>query len=239
MAEITKDYLMIIRPPIWDSYRYISVLLRKAYEKTIPKYLNKGIKFNILDYGCGSKPYKYIFNSYINKYIGVDVGDNQFADYIILPGDKLSFQDDEFDIVLSSQVLEHVQETDSYLRECFRVLKPNGLLFLSTHGTWQYHAAPYDYYRWTSVGLKYQLQKNSFEILEFIPILGQLAVTSQLRLSFLNSFAEMIGIGGKILLAPISILYQLKMRLEDFLTPQRVKERDSAIYLAVAKKKTV
>lgn len=239
MDNLTKETLQIIHPPVWDSYRYISVLLRKAFERTIPKYINDNIKYTILDYGCGSRPYEYIFKSRIEKYTGIDVGDNPFADYKIQPGEKLSFRDNYFDIIMSSQVLEHVQDVDGYLNECFRVLKPGGILFLSTHGTWQYHAAPYDFYRWTSVGIKHLLRKFNFEILEFIPILGQLALTSQLRLSFFNSFAEMIGVIGKILLAPISILYQIKMKLEDLVTPRRVKERDSAIYLIVALKKSV
>jgi hypothetical protein len=46
----------------------------------------------------------------------------------------------------------------------------------------------------------------------------------------------MIGLLGKIVLFPISIIYQVKMMIEDLITPKRVKERDSAIYLIVGKK---
>jgi|SRR4030095_14032558 len=235
-SKLPKDVLAVIKPPVWDSYYYVSTLTRKAYEKSIPGLLKKNIKYDILDYGCGARPYEYLFGGYINKYIGVDVGDNSKANIIIEPGETLPVGKNEFDIVLSSQVLEHVEDVDMYMRECNRILKNDGCLLLSTHGTWQYHASPYDYNRWTSIGLKYLLEKHGFDVVECVPVLGQLAVTSQLRLSFYNSFANKIGVIGRIILAPISFLYQIKMMVEDLITPQRVKDRDSAIFLMVARK---
>lgn len=235
-SELPKEVRSIIAPPIWDPYYYVSVKLRKAYEEKIPNFIHSDKKYKILDYGCGDKPYEYIFENHVEKYVGVDIGSNPKADFLINPGDKLNFINEEFDIVLSSQVLEHVEDTDSYLEECNRVLKQNGFLFLSTHGTWQYHASPYDYYRWTALGLKTVIRKHKFEVIDIVPVLGQLAVTSQLRLSFYNSFANMVGAVGKILLLPISFLYQIKIIVEDFITPKRVKERDAAYYLVIAKK---
>lgn len=234
---LPKEVTQVIAPPIWDSYYYVSVLTRKAYENTIPSLLKPGNKYNILDYGCGSKPYKYLFEGFIEKYTGVDVGSNPLADILIEPGQKLNFEDSSFDFVLSSQVLEHVKDVDDYMNECLRVLKPGGILLLSTHGTWQFHASPYDYNRWTCMGLQYLLERTGFEVIEYKPILGQLAVTSQLRLSFFDSFANMVGTIGRVLLAPVSLVYQLKMMIEDAVTPARVKKRDSAIFLFIAKKK--
>ncbi|KXK44850.1 MAG: hypothetical protein UZ05_CHB002002534, partial [Chlorobi bacterium OLB5] len=86
------------------------------------------------------------------------------------------------------------------------------------------HASPYDYNRWTCMGLQYLLERTGFEVIEYKPILGQLAVTSQLRLSFFDSFANMVGTIGRVLLAPVSLVYQLKMMIEDAVTPARVKK---------------
>ncbi|MCI0449603.1 MAG: class I SAM-dependent methyltransferase [Chlorobi bacterium] len=235
--KLPKDVLSVIRPPIWDAYYYVSSLTRKAYEKTVPVLLKSNTKYNILDFGCGAKPYEYLFEGYINKYVGVDVGENPKAEINIVPGEKLPFNDNEFDIILSSQVLEHVENVEQYMNECRRVLRGGGHLLLSTHGTWQYHASPYDYYRWTRIGLNYLLESHGFIVEKCTPILGQLAITSQLRLSFYHSFANMTGTLGKVLLAPVSLFYQLKMMLEDLITPKRVKERDSAIFLMIARKK--
>ncbi len=236
LSKLSKDVLSVIKPPVWDSYYYVSTLTRKAYEKVIPGLLLSDKSYNILDYGCGSKPYEYLFEGHISSYIGVDVGNNPKAEIKIQPGEHINVNSNEFDFVLSSQVLEHVQDVDQYMNECSRILKQGGYLLLSTHGTWQYHASPYDYNRWTCMGLKYLLEKYGFEVEMSVPILGQLALTSQLRLSFFNSFANMTGAAGRLLLAPVALIYQLKMMIEDAITPERVKERDSAIFLMAARK---
>jgi SAM-dependent methyltransferase len=47
-------------------------------------------------------------------------------------GSRLPFPDASFDLVLSHSVIEHVTEAERYFRECFRVLRPGGGLYLST-----------------------------------------------------------------------------------------------------------
>jgi SAM-dependent methyltransferase len=65
-----------------------------------------------------------------------------------------------YDCVLSTQVLEHVEAPEIYLKECYRVLRPGGSLILTTHGLFEDHACPHDYWRWTIYGLK-RLVENS------------------------------------------------------------------------------
>jgi len=233
--NLDKEVLQVLKPPFWDPYHYLNVTLRNAYEVLFEKVLKEKKYDKLLDYGCGAKPYETILNNYIKEQVGVDIGINNKADFLIQPGEKLPFSNNYFDVVLSSQVLEHVEEVNQYLSECNRVLKKNGLLFLSTHGTWQYHTQ-IDVQRWTSYGLKRLIESFGFEINDFVPILGQFALTSQLRLTFYNSVAQYFGAIGKVILLPVSIIYQLKMRIEDLITPRRVKQRDSAIYIVVAKK---
>lgn len=42
------------------------------------------------------------------------------------------FEDDSFDFVVSFQVIEHIRDDKWFLREVFRVLKPGGIMILST-----------------------------------------------------------------------------------------------------------
>jgi len=45
-------------------------------------------------------------------------------------GKELPYPDQEFDLIISLHVIEHVQDAELYLRELFRVLRPEGVLFL-------------------------------------------------------------------------------------------------------------
>ena len=47
-------------------------------------------------------------------------------------GTLLPFPDGAFDVVFSHSVIEHVASAEAYLRECHRVLRPGGVLYLST-----------------------------------------------------------------------------------------------------------
>jgi SAM-dependent methyltransferase len=48
---------------------------------------------------------------------------------------RLPFADGCFDLVFSHSVIEHVASAEAYLRECHRVLRPGGVLYLSTAPT--------------------------------------------------------------------------------------------------------
>jgi len=47
-------------------------------------------------------------------------------------GEKLPFEDASFDYVVSIEGIEHTENAFRFLRECSRVLKPSGKLFLTT-----------------------------------------------------------------------------------------------------------
>lgn len=50
-------------------------------------------------------------------------------------GARLPFRDGAFAFVFSHSVIEHVTSAEGYLAECHRVLKPGGILYLSTAPT--------------------------------------------------------------------------------------------------------
>lgn len=142
-------------------------IARRALWKKI-SCLGKNIQGKTLDVGCGSKPYERCFSA--SEYIGLEI-DNTInreikrAD-VFYDGKKLPFDNETFDSVVCFQVLEHVFEPDEFLKEVYRVLKPEGKFLLTVPFVWDEHEQPFDYARYSSFGLNHLLQKNNFLILE-------------------------------------------------------------------------
>lgn len=90
----------------------------------------------ILDMGCGKGNYTYFFGKR-NKTIGIDLqdvveGKYRNFDFQIADATNLPFQNNTFDLVVSLDVIEHIENDKKMLSEACRVLKKNGRMFLST-----------------------------------------------------------------------------------------------------------
>ena len=164
--------------PRWYSPRYQTrTRLRQELQRIIDNDLAGGEK--ILDFGCGDKPYEPLFKSRFEQYLGADLPGNPDAEITIDPQGQLQIEDESVDAVLSVQVLEHVENPPAYLAQARRVLKPDGSLILSTHGTWPYHPDPSDFWRWTIEGLNLEISRAGFEVLSCKGILGRAATGLQ------------------------------------------------------------
>ncbi len=94
----------------------------------------------VVELGCGNRPYQPMVEATGAKYVGADLEGNAHADLIIGTDGRAPATDGQADAVLSTQVLEHVPDPlVAYLGEVRRLLKPDGQLILSTHGVWVYH----------------------------------------------------------------------------------------------------
>ncbi len=163
--------------------RYASLVrLRQALERAFARALmlpaSKG--FTLVDYGCDAMPYRPLLSNHIARYVGADLAGSPHADVTILPDGCLPLPDSSADIVLSTQVLEHVEDPALYLAEAWRVLRPGGRLILSTHGYWMFHPHPGDYWRWTSMGLQKIIRAQGFEVLTCTGVLNRAASGFQL-----------------------------------------------------------
>jgi SAM-dependent methyltransferase len=49
------------------------------------------------------------------------------------------YEDERVDLVVSNQVIEHLHDTDSFVREVFRVLRPGGVAVVSTENLASWH----------------------------------------------------------------------------------------------------
>lgn len=114
----------------------------------------------VLDVGCGNKPYLDLFGG--AEYVGLNYSREHANPDVLGDAMHLPFADSAFDIVFSTQVLEHLPEPAAFLSEAFRVLTSGGVLIVSCPFYWPLHEEPYDFYRYTKYGLVHMLAKAQF-----------------------------------------------------------------------------
>lgn len=209
---------------------YHLTCLRKAVERVIEIHLSSLEQPCVLDYGCGDMPYRPLFENVGATYEGHDLDRNELADYEIASDGKLARRSASVDVVLSSQVLEHVESPDSYLAESHRVLKSSGLMVLSTHGVWRYHPDPNDYWRWTGAGLRKIIKQAGFEILDFQGIMGPSATAIQLWQD-----ANLARV-PQFLRSTFCRVSQIQMRRADARCSPFEINNDASVFLCVARK---
>lgn len=164
---------------------YITVhYLAKNIKRTVSIYASK----KILDVGCGNKPYESLFNTTKENYVGCDVVQSSEKKVdVICKATAISFEENSFDTAFSTQVMEHVDNSDLMMSECNRVLKPGGIFILSVPLCWELHEEPYDFFRFTKYGLKKLCDRNNFEVLEIIPNGGKWAAIMQMNINMVYS----------------------------------------------------
>ncbi|MDR3610074.1 MAG: class I SAM-dependent methyltransferase [Ignavibacteriaceae bacterium] len=127
----------------------------------------KYITGKLLDFGCGSKPYKESFD--VQEYVGVDIEQhghphqNENVD-VFYDGETIPFKDNYFDSILSSEVFEHTFNLVHILTELNRVLKVGGYMLITIPFVFEEHEVPYDFARYTSYGISDLLKKANFRI---------------------------------------------------------------------------
>lgn len=176
-----------------------------------------------------------MLSKYLARYEGIDLAGNSEATHHLLADGVTSVPEGYGDIVLSTQVLEHVISPVAYLAEARRMLKPGGLLALSTHGLWLHHPDPVDYHRWTGPGLKRLVEEAGFETVDFIGMMGLLPAGLQLASDGL--IRRVVPKGLRKYVGPaFALATQSPMLWMDRLHSEAQRSFDAAAYLIVARK---
>jgi SAM-dependent methyltransferase len=166
-------------PSLFHSRYRVLTGLRKAVERFVENHV-KGRGFRtVLDVGAGSAPYRPLLVPHVERYTTVDLPGTR-ADVELTSEGRVPLRDASADVLLSNQVLEHVEDPRAHVLELARLLDPRGILLLSTHGHWMYHPSPADYWRWTGPGLRRTLEGAGFEVVDTVGVLGRAAAGLQL-----------------------------------------------------------
>jgi len=153
-------------------------LVRSRLETALRDIIS-GLEYKtVLDVGAGSKPYEYLFHDC--EYISLDLSSADIKG----SGESLPIKSESVDLVISTQVLEHVLNPIQFIHEMKRVLKPCGHAIVSTHGVYPIHAAQ-DYWRWTDQGLREMFA--GFDDVEIVPLGGYWLCMFQLAAIAVNA----------------------------------------------------
>lgn len=170
MANLTALYKQQQFQPRWYSIWLNPFLIIRGrlfrHIRELAPQLGQG---RLLDFGCGAKPYRNLFQ--VSEYTGIDIenpGHPHLTEDVDLffDGRNIPFPDASFDAVLCSEVMEHVFEPDAVLQEIARVMKPGAMGLFSTPFVWNEHEVPYDYGRYSAFGFRHLLERNGFEVVE-------------------------------------------------------------------------
>ena len=153
-----EEYIRQRIEPVPGDPLYLHLVdLLEGLKTLIPRNITR-----VLDYGCGGSPYRRLFGPC--AYDRADLPGDETLDFEYGADSRLPAELSDYDCVLSSQVLEHVLSPALYLAECYRVLKAGGSLVLSTHGLFEDHACPQDFWRWTAYGLRKLVEEAGLKV---------------------------------------------------------------------------
>jgi len=93
-------------------------LLRRTSINFVNETLSKNSNWKILDIGCG-----YTANKYATVIADIQDLSNFYKDknFVKIKDKKLPFRNNEFDFVISSHVIEHVEDFEFFLKELERI----------------------------------------------------------------------------------------------------------------------
>lgn len=136
-------------------------------------------EFRVLDAGAGRAPYRKLFANV--SYETADFGQvskkytklDHVCDLSAIP-----VPDESFNLVLCTQLLEHIPEPIPVLREFHRVLKPGGEAWLSAPLFYAEHEKPYDFHRYTQFAWRRMADEAGFDLKEIEWLEGYYATLS-------------------------------------------------------------
>jgi SAM-dependent methyltransferase len=193
-------------------------LTRRALHKKIRSYSGY-INGNVLDIGCGSKPYKSFFN--YSEYTGIDTDTSGHVHKkeeidIFFDGKKIPFKNENFDSAVCFEVIEHVFTPAELLSEINRVLKKESHFLVTLPFSWDEHEQPFDYARYSSFGITHLLESNGFLVIEKTKSLNDIRAVFQIlicymfkSLRFFHRWLLLSLITGFIFYFPLNLLAQV------------------------------
>jgi SAM-dependent methyltransferase len=151
---------------------FVIPLLRGAIYDALAKYAaTPRAGAQALDIGAGECPLKNKIENLGFHYVSLDIAQNRTntIDHVAridgsLPEKLLDGAG--FDLVLCTEVLEHVPDWTTAFVNLSKLLRPGGICIITTPFFYMPHEEPYDYWRATDHALEYFAQKCDLKIVQ-------------------------------------------------------------------------
>ena len=186
--------------------RLIAGLVAGYYDK----YLRQYAKGKLLDLGCGKVPLFMAYKDCITDNICVDwentLHKNQHLDVECDLTKALPFEDEEFDTIILSDVLEHIFQPESLWKEMSRVLAIKGTIIINVPFFYCLHERPHDYYRYTEFALRMFVKNSGLKLVQLEAIGGTPAIVADIIAKHIQ-FIPLVGRSISIVIQSITELF--------------------------------
>src|SRR3990167_9908795 len=145
----------------------------EVMRRMVKEHLDKGKNLKVLDVGSldVNGTYRDLFVSW--DYTGLDLAEGSNVTVVARSAYDWGLPDESFDVVVSGNVIEHVQAPWLWFKEASRVLKKGGLLLVTAPVSIGTHRYPVDCYRYMSDGLSFLMSEVAgLKVLECAHIMG-------------------------------------------------------------------
>ena len=176
----------------------------------------------VLDLGCGATPHRKMCESAGFRYVGLDYK-NKLAP-ILGDAHALPFRDESFELIISMNVLEHLQYPPVAYAELKRVLQKRGVLIGSVAFLEPFHDS--SFYHHTHFGTYNTLSRAGLRILKIAPNIQWPVLTSMRKMEGLPRVTSP-------LLMLTNLLVQLHQKLRPW--PARVLRLSGSFFFIATK----
>lgn len=166
-----------------------------------------------LDLGAGPGQFSEAYRS-IGKVIGVDFAPYPGVEVVADLSRGLPFIDACAPLVLATNVIEHMADPAHFLREARRVLAPGGALLGVIPFMLDVHQRPYDFQRFTDIGLEAQLRLAGFARIHIEPLGSSLDLLATVEQHyFQHLFTDVRRRRNLMALSAVKVLWGVRSRL--------------------------
>lgn len=119
----------------------------------------------VLDAGAGRAPYRHLFSLAHYETADFEMVDKKYhPSTYVCDLKSIPVEDERFHYIVFNQVMEHLPDPLTVLREFRRILKPEGKLICTCPLFYAEHEKPFDFYRYTQFGHRYLFDQAELEI---------------------------------------------------------------------------